>query len=763
MNRIILAYSHHNAGLAQHIDHQLSRIGIPFEHASERLPGELASQISGSGEPAILLVTDNFLKDRACMTGMLAAVQSLSAEQPLLVVIADGVNEQGQPIQTHIDRMVNALQYMNFWQNAWLDISTQYQQAEGIEKQVFEAELDAVRTIANQIGDFISLLRDRGYISKEQLEADDFAVFFNTFRLSDWHGQYRRLVHQTQEGSSVVEAPHLPEMPLSSGVLAPEPLGEMELPALTEENTAAEDATFSTTIPEPDTSKPLLPDTDEGLNEHVQDHTTEVEQAIRDAHFWLEKGYTDRGLELLQLAAEQYPDNEQLALEHQTAFAKYRPAPELPSEPERIESAPSVETPVPESATEAKSYDLMGDMAAGKGDYLFAKYCWDRVAELDPAFPHIYRKLGLMTSEHLQDYRETAVHYLHKSLETNPEDAEVFLALAQHSYQNKASGDAQHWYEQAIAIDSNLRNEENDRLFFAHDPQTPEREIETKHTIVEQFPDIMEQGVPDVVYAITKPEKSAGPLVLITGATSGIGKATAEIFAQNGYRLILTGRRVERLVALKNSFESSYGSDVLLLPFDVRDAGAVEAALTNLPDTFQNIDILINNAGLAKGFAPIHEGNLQHWDTMIDTNVKGMAYVSRIIAQGMVQRKSGHIINVGSIAGREVYPNGNLYCASKAAVDALTKGMRYDLFTHNIRVSQVSPGHVEETEFAITRFDGDAERAKIYNDFQPLTSRDVADAIYYMATRPAHVNIQDIYMFSTQQASAVAVNRNGRS
>ena len=219
---------------------------------------------------------------------------------------------------------------------------------------------------------------------------------------------------------------------------------------------------------------------------------------------------------------------------------------------------------------------------------------------------------------------------------------------------------------------------------------------------------------------------------------------------------------MERLVALKNSLEGEFGSDILLLPFDVRDSGAVEAALTSLPEAFQNIDVLINNAGLAKGFSPIHEGSLSHWDTMIDTNVKGLVYVTRIVAQGMVQRRSGHIINVGSIAGKEIYPNGNVYCASKAAVDALTRAMRYDLFTYNIRVSQVSPGHVEETEFAINRFDGDAERAKIYNDFQPLTARDVADAIFYMASRPPHVNIQDVYMFSTQQASATAVNRNGR-
>jgi NADP-dependent 3-hydroxy acid dehydrogenase YdfG len=361
-----------------------------------------------------------------------------------------------------------------------------------------------------------------------------------------------------------------------------------------------------------------------------------------------------------------------------------------------------------------------------------------------------------MTSEHLQDYRETAVHYLNKSLESHPLDGEVLLAMALHSRQNNALEEAQAWYERAVSVDETLRNEENDQQFLIKIEEEPApAPIEP----VEELPVTRE---PEPVEAPVVIEKQVGPLVLITGATSGIGKATAELFAKNGYRLILTGRRVERLVALKNTLEAEFGSDILLLPFDVRDAGAVEAALSNLPENFQHIDILINNAGLAKGFSPIHEGSLSHWDTMIDTNVKGLVYVSRIVAQGMVQRRSGHIINVGSIAGKEIYPNGNVYCASKAAVDALTRAMRYDLFTYNIRVGQVSPGHVEETEFAINRFDGDAERAKIYNDFQPLTAHDVADSIYYMATRPAHVNIQDVYMFSTQQASAVAVNRSGR-
>jgi NADP-dependent 3-hydroxy acid dehydrogenase YdfG len=270
------------------------------------------------------------------------------------------------------------------------------------------------------------------------------------------------------------------------------------------------------------------------------------------------------------------------------------------------------------------------------------------------------------------------------------------------------------------------------------------------------------QNQPEATPSFQTQMPKSAELVLITGATSGIGKATAEIFAKNGYRLILTGRRIDRLVALKNQFESSYNSEVLILPFDVRDHGAVEAALSNLPEGFNIVDILINNAGLAKGLAPIHEGQLDHWETMIDTNIKGLLYVTRLISPGMVQRRKGHIINICSSAGREAYPNGNVYCATKFAVDALTKSIRFDLHPYDIRVSQVSPGHVEETEFALNRFDGDTERAKIYQEFQPLKSSDVAEAIYFMATRPAYVNIVDIQMFATQQASSMVINKNGR-
>ncbi|MEM9930384.1 MAG: SDR family NAD(P)-dependent oxidoreductase, partial [Bacteroidota bacterium] len=250
--------------------------------------------------------------------------------------------------------------------------------------------------------------------------------------------------------------------------------------------------------------------------------------------------------------------------------------------------------------------------------------------------------------------------------------------------------------------------------------------------------------------------------ILITGATAGIGRATAERFASAGHRLIITGRREERLAALKEEFEGKYPTEVHTLSFDVRDADTSQAAIENLPPEWSNIDILINNAGKAKGFDPIHQGRLEHWEEMIDTNVKGLLYLTRAISPGMVERGSGHIINVASTAGKEVYPNGNVYCATKFAVDALTKGMRMDLHQHGIRVSQVAPAHVEETEFAVVRFDGDTQRAKIYDDFQPLTSPDVAETIYYIAQQPAHVNILDVVLQGTQQAHSMIIDRSGR-
>ncbi|PQJ68886.1 SDR family NAD(P)-dependent oxidoreductase [Polaribacter butkevichii] len=244
----------------------------------------------------------------------------------------------------------------------------------------------------------------------------------------------------------------------------------------------------------------------------------------------------------------------------------------------------------------------------------------------------------------------------------------------------------------------------------------------------------------------------------ITGATSGIGKATAEIFAKNNIRLILCGRRTDRLTKLKE--ELSKLTEVTTLQFDVSDRTSVETAINSLPENFKKIDILINNAGNAHGLSSIQDGSIDDWDAMIDINVKGLLYVSKAIIPQMTDRNNGFIVNIGSIAGKDVYPNGNVYCASKHAVNALNKAMRIDLNKHNIRVSAIHPGAVE-TEFSEVRFKGDTEKAKsVYAGYKALQADDIADIIYFVISRPYHVNIEDLVVYPTAQATPTILNRN---
>ncbi len=241
--------------------------------------------------------------------------------------------------------------------------------------------------------------------------------------------------------------------------------------------------------------------------------------------------------------------------------------------------------------------------------------------------------------------------------------------------------------------------------------------------------------------------------VLITGATAGIGEACAEVFAREQYNLILTGRRKERLEQLRKQLVQEFSVEIKLLCFDVQDKTQVAEHLASLPEDWQAVDVLINNAGLSQGLEPINEGKINDWEIMIDTNIKGLLYVTKIVSNWMVQRKSGHIINLGSIAGKEVYSNGNVYCATKHAVDALSKAMRIDLLPHGIRVTGIHPGAVE-TEFSEIRFHGDKARAaQVYAGYQPLKAEDIAETIWFAASRPAHVTINDLVIMPTAQAS----------
>ncbi|MEY4927774.1 MAG: hypothetical protein RI894_2210 [Bacteroidota bacterium] len=370
--------------------------------------------------------------------------------------------------------------------------------------------------------------------------------------------------------------------------------------------------------------------------------------------------------------------------------------------------------------------------------YTISAEYFKRGLELNPNHANMHFLYGKLLAYSFKRYTRARRHYK-MAIRLEPTNEQAVLELAK-LYQTELSEPerARKYYLDAVLLDNSLHTPEHNTLFDVEAEQviamlTPKPKVEKRNVVA-----------------------------FITGATSGIGLATARLLAKNGFRLILNGRRIDRLHALKAELEERYSTEVFLLPFDVRHAQAVFDGVASLPNEWSKIDVLLNNAGLAKGLTPIHEGDINHWNSMIDTNIKGLLYVTRAVAPQMVASKSGHIINVGSLAGKEVYYRGNVYCATKFAVDALTKSMRIDLHTHNVRVSSVSPGHVEETEFALVRFDGNEEKAAIYDDFQPLTARDVAESILFLINTPEHVGIHDIQLASTQQAASTIINRDGR-
>ena len=490
---------------------------------------------------------------------------------------------------------------------------------------------------------------------------------------------------------------------------------------------------------------------------------------------------------------ENYPGDLQLRYHYALALAQERQVDQAREQVEFIlQSEPDHED----------ALFLAGEIADSLGEAEHARHYFEQVVALNSNYPDAWYQLGVVTLENFPDQKEEALRYFKKAAKKADQnsDATYHLALLYsdafdepkkakkylkktiardpgHSFahydlailyhQEGNYQKAREYYDSATFLNPEFKTPENDDAFIGK-PTTAQKQVEEEQETLSDLKKNIAQL--EALLKVREQEQEDpqtirpghGLTALVSGATSGIGRATADALVAQGYRVIITGRREDRLENLANHWGENHDTDIHTLTFDVRDADAVAAAIDSLPEEWQEIDLLINNAGKAKGLAPIQEGRLEHWEEMIDTNLKGLLYLTRAVSPGMVARGSGHIINVCSTAGKEVYPKGNVYCATKFAVDALTKGMRIDLHTHGVRVSQVCPAHVEETEFAVVRFDGDAERAKIYEDFQPLTSRDVAETIVYIASQPPHVNILDVVMQGTQQAHSMIIDRSGR-
>ncbi len=443
----------------------------------------------------------------------------------------------------------------------------------------------------------------------------------------------------------------------------------------------------------------------------------------------------------------------------------------------------------------------LAHLAEKEEDYLLTKSYYEKIVSYEDDNAEAHYRLGNVVARYFDDQPQQAAEHYQKAIELDPDhnDARYEYATllgahfaadeeAREQLEAVIANDPEHpfayydlavinrkagrktraykQYKRATEINSMFKTDKNDQLFKK--PKKKKKKTDcSKKANPKKYKELIEKHEVAPISGVQTEqiETPSTPqyTVLITGGTSGIGKATAELFARNGHRVIVTGRRGDRLENLKEDLENQYNTDVKILLFDVRDHQAVTAAANQLTDEWQDIDILINNAGLALGRSSIHEGNLEDWETMIDTNVKGLLYMTRAIAPRMAERGRGHIVNISSISGKEVYPGGAVYCATKHAVDAITRGARMDLVKHGIRVSSISPGHVL-TEFADVRYKGDQDRVEEgYAGFDPLKADDIADVVYYVATRPESVNIQDVYMFSKQQASAMVVDRSGKA
>lgn len=836
--QFLIAFHENNRSKALALQESLTPAGYEFQLLSSgdiREPGEFNRRLLSGNQHVLLLVSDNLLKSEACMHGGLETVQQLSSSNRLLPIVIDGEYPGAENVTTVFERVGDVIQYLNFWQDEYINLRQKRRHMdEGEEQEDVNELLKVVRQVSSEIGEYLRHLRVVNHYSWEQISHNDWELFFKLIRHPEGYAQLKEYLArhpqldgapsspQPEEAPPAIEWTELPGIAALGGTPAEQPeLPENEeepesvsslilkLVEHAEENknsileevenqgeepveeevsgTEASEVTepvghptseiqkvedlFEEAVSEHEEEKEEEDDEDEEEDDKDKDEMFEMEEPeeagaiMEEADHQFEKGEFVAGLNLLNQAIDDFPSSVLIRYKYAQSLLQHAHNPR--------EAAIELEKLVRLAPEHVPSWYLLGELAEMGRQYRQARQYYEHAVYLDPDCEKGFFRLGMLLSNFFEgedklaakyfkkafkadkhfseayyqygtllyerlDNPEKAVKALKKTLKYQPDHAFAYydLALIYHSLGERKK--AFENYQKAIGNNPELQTPENDEAFYFE--LTPE-------TVTDRE----EESATD----------SQG-IAMITGATSGIGKATARALAEAGYSLLLTGRREDRLEELQEQLRQTYGVAVRILCFDVRHFEEAADHLNELEEEWKNIDILVNNAGLAKGLSPIQEGDLHHWETMIDTNLKGLLYITRLVTPWMVARGKGHIVNLGSIAGKEAYPRGNVYCATKFAVDGLTKAMRMDLYQHGIRVSQVCPGHVEETEFALVRFDGDADKAKIYEDFTPLRSSDVADMILYIVQAPPHVNVQDVVITSTQQASAMQVDRSGR-
>jgi NADP-dependent 3-hydroxy acid dehydrogenase YdfG len=748
------------------------------------------------GATGLLLISDNYLKSIE-ETRHLDQILDESLSDRLIPIITHGRRlkvgtSEMEVYPTKIQTLNNVMYYRDFWYEEWIALRKKSKKASEDEQEALAEQKEIAKKMSvGSISNHIRKINSSDPVDWDEFCADGYQMLFDSADLGT--SSVEEASTDNSEEIPVIEIPVVEETVV-------ETVENKEEVIITEEIEEPVEAMAPLETPanEEEASNELETVVEEDSAELVEENVAplnEVETVVEEDSVELveevvKEEVLSELVEEVTVVTEPSDDVEDTPSESETEEEEEEE--ELPFTMEGLKDLENVDAQAileQYKIEEVNDVDVLFHVAecnTEEGDFEDARRTYERILILDPyngraliwlarllaryydgetmEAAHLYRKAimvndenaglyyeyALLQKEHFKSYNKASDSFREALLiDSMFEDA--YLGLAQCQREMGMLDQAKANYLQSCVLDApRFQTAENDNYFGVLrllkeevDATSNELEFEDEEEVVERSP-------------------NADTVVMVTGASSGIGQAIAGQFIMSGYKVIITGRREDRLNEFKQLMEEHLEeTHIHSLNFDVCDLDAVKNALESLPPEWANIDVLINNAGLAKGFASVHEGNVDHWETMINTNLKGLLYMTRMVTPGMVDRKKGHVINLGSVAGTQAYSGAGVYCATKAAVDSLTRSMRLDLHKHNIKVTCVSPGHVESTEFAAVRYD-DKEKANIYNDFKPLSARDVAETVYYVATRPDHVNIQDILMFGTQQASARDIDRSGR-
>ncbi len=791
-NSIVLAYCLDNSNKVDEIQGQLSAAQMTFSHiyGNDNLEeATLAERLADTTDPVLLIISDNFLKSAQCMGLGIELLQKKSNQ--ILPVVIDGIEKDDQTgemktVETNFDRVSDIIKYINYWQDQYLDLRRKKRQIENLDEKLYNARLKRLRDISSEVGEFLRLLRSMNHLTEEAFKANGFEQFFRFIDDSDAWKRFKSnqsIDTQTPTPSMVEETVSDPIKNDTEHEAAPIPEMELFRPPATEMETVTEtDATVAlaeelevTTeaAPEAVEEQEVEADLEESIQEEIIAEITapkeeeeepvvpvdpgpqskETIELVKEGLEHFEAGRIDEALVVMGQAVEQDPDDPKLRYHYALMLLK--------DNRDMGGAADQLRLVVEAEPDNIEALMLLGKIAEQNKDFALARWNYEKILEIDPEHKEVYSKIGNVILNHFEDQKEVAATYFQQAIKNNPENvaatyryakllqdngnnpeqaiqfykkvielkpghAQAYLEVSRIYEQIGDLSMASEYYEQALAIDSDLRDDnlQNRIKMVVASPTPPpplKEEIENEENTIELIKQNLlrlevllkekkEEVVEEEEEVIPPPPPVKDIVVFISGATEAIGKAVAEKFADESFRILLNGSDADQLANLKNELETAYHTEVEIIPFDVRNRQDAAIAFGMLESPWQNVDILINYAG-STPIPTFGQGdNVGQWEQAIDTSVKSLLYLSRLISPKMISRQRGHIINIGSAPGS----------TAQYAVDSLTKSMAIDLKQHQVKVSQISLGDVR--------------------------AEDIAEAIYFIATAPAGMNVQDLVL-----------------